>query len=326
MEKKFKKLAWIIVTVMLVLSTMFIPVSAAEPSEREVKAALSKPEMPVISKLTNSYNAIVLKWNPVRDAKGYLVYRQTDSGSWKRVKTTSAVYYKDTAVKAGYQYTYIVKAYKTYKGKIIYSSYDKKGKSGKLTTAVSVSSPGAGTAALNWKKTAGASGYYIYRSSGKNGKYSKIKTISGGNTVSYENTGLQEGVYYYKVVPYGRINGKNVMSISSAAKGITVTGANIKLNKTELRLEEGKTYTLKVVGTSAKAVWKSGNDRTASVSSSGKVKGMKAGTAVITASVNGKSYKCTVVVEHIYSEATCTQPKCCQYCGKKKEQLWDMTA
>lgn len=72
--------------------------------------------------------------------------------------------------------------------------------------------------------------------------------------------------------------------------------ATVKLNKTNISVQKGKTYQLKIKGTSSKVSWSSSNKKIATVSSSGKVTSVDTGTATITAKVSGKSYKATVKV------------------------------
>lgn len=159
----------------------------------------------------------------MNEASGYQVYRKIDSGVWKLVKTTTSLAYKDTNVKAGYKYTYTVKAYRKVNGTTIYSSSDANGKTVSLTTSVTVKNKKSKTATITWKKTKGASGYYIYRATKKNGKYKKIKTITSAKTTSFTNTKLvKKKTYYYKVVPYGKVKGKKIAGTASAPKGIKI--------------------------------------------------------------------------------------------------------
>lgn len=81
----------------------------------------------------------------------------------------------------------------------------------------------------------------------------------------------------------------------------------IKLNKTSLTLYVGETATLKLTGTDKTVKWFSSKKTVAAVSSKGKVTAKKAGTAVITATVNNKSYKCKVTVKDyttVYGQLT----------------------
>ncbi len=84
---------------------------------------------------------------------------------------------------------------------------------------------------------------------------------------------------------------------------VTVEDGKVTLNKTEVRVQKGKTVTLKatVTPTSLKdksVTWKSSNTKIATVTAEGKVKGIKAGTATITCTSNatGKKATCTVTV------------------------------
>ena len=76
----------------------------------------------------------------------------------------------------------------------------------------------------------------------------------------------------------------------------TQAKAKIKLNKTKISLQRGKTYTLKVKGTKKKVKWSSNKKTIATVTRKGKVTAKKQGTAVITAKIGKKKYKCKVKV------------------------------
>lgn len=78
----------------------------------------------------------------------------------------------------------------------------------------------------------------------------------------------------------------------------TVTYAQtIKLNKTSLSLDVGKTYTLKVSGTKSKITWSSSNNAVVTINTKGMVTAKEEGKALVTALVNNKKYKCTVPVK-----------------------------
>ena len=80
------------------------------------------------------------------------------------------------------------------------------------------------TVTLTWKKVSGADGYEIYRRTGASGSYTKIKTVTGGSTLTYKNTGLSIGKkYYYKVRAYDKQGGKTVRGKYSSSKSIAVT-------------------------------------------------------------------------------------------------------
>lgn len=90
----------------------------------------------------------------------------------------------------------------------------------------------------------------------------------------------------------------------------TQAKAKIKLNKTKISLQRGKTYTLKVKGTKKKVKWSSNKKTIATVTRKGKVTAQKPGTAVITANIGKKKYKCKVKVwKKTTKKPTNTNPK-----------------
>ncbi|MGN0551400.1 MAG: leucine-rich repeat protein [Acutalibacteraceae bacterium] len=88
----------------------------------------------------------------------------------------------------------------------------------KTPTNLTVKKASATSAAISWSKQTGAKGYMIYRSTSKNGTYTKIKTTT---STKYTNTGLKKGkTYYYKVRAYVTIGNMNYLSPATSAKGI----------------------------------------------------------------------------------------------------------
>ena len=92
--------------------------------------------------------------------------------------------------------------------------------------------------------------------------------------------------------------------------GFTAQGqsidAKVKLSKTKATIEKGKTLTLKATITPSdladkSVTWKSSNTKVATVTSAGKVKGVKAGTATITCTskATGAKATCKVTVGYV---------------------------
>lgn len=73
--------------------------------------------------------------------------------------------------------------------------------------------------------------------------------------------------------------------------------ASIALNKKEITLYLDNSYTLKLNGVAKGIKWSSSNKGIATVSSAGKVTGVKKGTATIIATVGSKKYTCKVTVK-----------------------------
>nr|WP_308741870.1 Ig-like domain-containing protein [uncultured Anaerocolumna sp.] len=72
--------------------------------------------------------------------------------------------------------------------------------------------------------------------------------------------------------------------------------ATIKINKQFATISIGETLQLKITGTKSEVKWSTNKKTVATISSDGLVTGIKAGTSIITAKINDKSYTCTVRV------------------------------
>lgn len=95
------------------------------------------------------------------------------------------------------------------------------------------------------------------------------------------------------------------LTASIAAIAITVVAVNpmstnakkvVKLNKSKLTLQTGKTSKLKLKNTKKKVKWSSKNKKVATVSSKGVVKAVSVGKTTITAKSGKKKYSCKVTV------------------------------
>ncbi len=80
----------------------------------------------------------------------------------------------------------------------------------------------ADKATLTWEKET-ADGYQIYMASSKDGKYKKIKSISGNSTVTYTKTSLTSGkTYYFKVRAYEKTDEGTVFGSFSNVKSVRI--------------------------------------------------------------------------------------------------------
>ena len=187
----------------------------------EPVTAPQKPSLNSVAK--TGYAGIQVKWSKVEDADGYEVLR-TDAKGNKFTKTFASgatVSWKNTGLKTGTRYTYKVRAYKLNGDEKIYGEY-----SGVKSAVPALNKPviksltaGSKSITVKWNKVPGANGYEVYRSTSKNGKYTKVKTVKSGGTLSWKNTGLKKGqIYYYKVKAYRIVDKKNVFSGISLSK------------------------------------------------------------------------------------------------------------
>lgn len=95
------------------------------------------------------------------------------------------------------------------------------------------------------------------------------------------------------------------LTASIAAIAITVVAVNpmstdakkvVKLNKSKLTLQTGKTLKLKLKNTKKKVKWSSKNKKVVTVSRKGVVKAVSVGKTTITAKSDKKKYSCKVTV------------------------------
>ena len=103
-------------------------------------------------------------------------------------------------------------------------------------------------------KVDGAKGYKIYRYDTKKKKYTLLKTIKSGNTLSYKNIGLKTGTTYkYKVKAY-RGNAETAFSKIVSAKP---TLAKVKNLKAKGQKKKVKLTWKKVSGADGYAIYRS---------------------------------------------------------------------
>ena len=179
------------------------------------------PDKPKVT-ASVSGKKLKLSWKKVSGASGYAIYR-LNGGSYKRIKTVKASTRQVTlALADGKQaYSYRVCAYRTIDGKKCYGR-----KSGVKTAVSTVSSLQAKAVRgkgikLTWKSLKTVDGYVIYRKTGKNDSYKKIKTAADKKSGGYTDKTAKKGkTYYYRIRAYTLVDGKKVYG--SYTQGIKV--------------------------------------------------------------------------------------------------------
>ena len=170
-----------------------------------------------------STSSLKVSWKKVSGISGYRILYTPENGRQQQVKVGSGTTAKTlTGLEKGKTYTVGVQTYvKTSNGRIGYGS---------VSIVMTATMPGTPKAKvkrvgtrkykISWKKTTGATGYMVYRKTGK-GKWGRIKTITKATTLSYTNTGLKKGtVYTYRVLAYHKVGTKRIYSKFSSAKKI----------------------------------------------------------------------------------------------------------
>lgn len=135
--------------------------------------------------------------------------------------------------------------------------------------------------------------YRVYQYNETTKSWNKIKTT--GN--DYCNiTGLKKNTTYkFRVDAYYKDGGK--VYAGSPSKTIIVKTSDTRINQKSARVTTATSTKLFVDGTTQKVTWSTSDSKIATVSSNGTVKGVKPGTATITAKVGSWKYTCKVTVQ-----------------------------
>lgn len=152
-----------------------------------------------------------------------------------------------------------------------------------------------------------AAGYYLgnsLTSVGTEGDYWSSSLVSSNSIAAYSII-FNSSKWYMSSDLGMRYLGQSVRAVFSEFAPSTVKVAGITLDKSSLSLTEGDTYTLSATvspsnATDKSVTWKSSNTSVATVSTSGKVSAVNAGTATITATANdgsGIKATCSVTVK-----------------------------
>ena len=158
---------------------------------------IQKPSAPSGLSVSNTIASLTLKWNAVKGATGYEIYRAGTDGKYSKIKTVTSTSYVDTNVKNNAQYSYRIKAYNTACTSAFSTAASLK------KTQISVSNLKADAngskVQLSWTGgVTGAEGYVIYRRT-EDGSYAEIGRTAGNTYSDTISAGIK---YYYAVAVY----------------------------------------------------------------------------------------------------------------------------
>ena len=152
---------------------------------------------------------------------------------------------------------------------------------------------------IKWNKVKGASGYQVYAAEcGKNNKYKRVKTIEKASTTSFTYKKLKKATAYKIIVKaYKNIDGKKyTIAASKTVHEVTEGGKktnpkSVKVKKSTVKIKKGKKFTIKPtivkVDSKKKLVnhrkisYECTNEKIATVSKKGVIKGKKKGTCYV---------------------------------------------
>lgn len=191
-----------ILVISAILVLFSVPVYAQDTEQTPTAteyAANSEPVKPSLSVTVGKASGKPeLSWGEDAHAVKFQIYRATSkSGKYSKIKELTGNRYVDTSASAAKKYYYKIRAIAEDGSKSVYSAV-------KYCTA-KLSAPNVaismvrstGKIKLSWPKVSGRKEYAIYRATGANGEWKKIKTTT---STSYTDSSVKAGkVYYYKV-------------------------------------------------------------------------------------------------------------------------------
>lgn len=179
-------------------------------------AEFAKTGVPSITAAGTAYNQITIRWGAVNGATEYEVFRATSkSGKYTKIGATAETQFVNT-VTSGKTYYYKVRI-KCVAGAIVTYGALSGYKSAKALPRAPVNAAALTTGKgiqISWDASDGATKYEIYRATKANGKYKKVKEVSG---TTFTNTGLTPKTKYYYKVRVLRVGSTKVTSAFSAA-------------------------------------------------------------------------------------------------------------
>ena len=249
-----KKFAAAVLTAALAVT--MIPVGTGF-ADAAAAASLAAPDG--IKTVERDDDEITLKWNEVKGASGYEIYRYSATyDKWIEVERTSNTYDEVDNLLSASVYTFKVRAFaQDASGKYIYSDFSapfKTATSPKDVNNLRVSSKTKTSVTLKWNAVKRADKYQVYRYEKGTGEWKRLITTS---KTSYTASGLSSGTSYkFKVRPYREALGykyygdfeditvKTVSSTSSSdsqyigkarAKQIALDKAGVSASKADFR-------------------------------------------------------------------------------------------
>ena len=152
-------------------------------------------QAPKITSVSNTQSGVKIKWQEVKKAETYRVYRKTSGGSWKKLADVDSgvLSFTDKTVKSSVKYEYTVKAFN---GKA-WSSYYKDNDIVHLSTPSSITLKSTKNGVtVKFGQVNGAEKYRVYRKT-VDGSWEKLADVKANSFT--DKTAKKGTTYYYTV-------------------------------------------------------------------------------------------------------------------------------
>ena len=234
----------------------FLTLSVSMITEYPVSAATSIRTTKIQSTVKgSSTDAVSITWKKDSRAKGYVIYRKSSSDKkYTRIKTvgSSVSYYADRGLKSGTIYKYNVLAYRTEKGKKIYSSFSPVTVATRpvKTSKVKIKAVSSSRVNVYWNKVQNADGYRVYRKA-DGGSWKIVKDLSAG-TLSYADKTADPGTeYVYTSRPYKLAAKVKYLGAATVSNKVTTdpsSSSNTKFGATQKEVMKKILYAVETGG------------------------------------------------------------------------------
>jgi len=187
-------------------------------SYSEVVSTKTAPVKPKLSISLKDFNKFSLTISSSKGAKSYLIDRSLDNKTYKRIISLSeSGSIIDSPLELGKTYYYRVRACNSKNRCSAWVYASKKATPMPPSIKLSTSSK---KVIIELGKVKNVDGYELYRSTSKNGKYSKIATLDNETDLVITNKTTRWKTYYYKARSYMLKDGKKIYSSYTKIKSI----------------------------------------------------------------------------------------------------------
>lgn len=212
----------------------------------------SELDQMILTVNSTTTSSVSIQWTQDEEAAGYELYRAKGSNEHSLIQTFESndiLAYKDKELSSGTIYSYKIRPYYLNdEGTIVYGEFSsaKKGVTVVSSTTVTVKEAAFDAVKLSWSKVSGASGYQVQKYNASTEKYTTLKTITSGSTLTYTDKSLKASTKYkYRVRAYKLVNGKKVYGKYSEVVSAKTNGSvkgKVNTNTVNVRSGAGTSY------------------------------------------------------------------------------------